>query len=80
MEIYPAGTSGRLDVAKVADAAVVAERLAPARVTLPKVVTVEPRVTTVLPIVALAFWRLALVTAMATLAALVIWPWALTVI
>lgn len=57
MEIYPAGTSGRLDVAKVADAAVVAERLAPARVTLPKVVTVEPRVTVVLPIVELEFWR-----------------------
>ena len=46
--------------------------LAPARVTLPKLVTVDPRVTTVLPIVALEFWRLALVTAIATLLALVI--------
>ena len=55
MGMYPAGTSGRLDVAKVADAAVVAEMLAPARVTLPKLVTVDPRVTTVLPMVELEF-------------------------
>jgi hypothetical protein len=53
--MYPAGTSGRLEVAKVADADVVTAMLAPARVTLPKLLTVEPRVTTVLPIVALEF-------------------------
>jgi hypothetical protein len=57
MGIYPAGTSGRLDVANVAVAALVAEMLAPARVTLPRLVTVEPSVTVVLPIVELEFWR-----------------------
>jgi len=65
--MYPAGTSGRLDVAKVADADVVDVAFTTctltvpdgivtlARVKLPMLVTVEPKVTVVLPIVAVLF-------------------------
>jgi len=61
--MYPAGTSGKLDVAKVAVDDVVDVELTTctltvpdgivtlARVKLPMLVTVEPKVTVVLPIV-----------------------------
>jgi hypothetical protein len=55
IDIYPAGTNGKLDVAKVADAPVVADMFAPAKVTFPKIVTVEPKVMVVLPIITLLF-------------------------
>ena len=65
--MYPAGTSGRLDVAKVAVDDVVDVALTTctltvpdgivtlARVKLPILVTVEPKVTVVLPMVAVLF-------------------------
>ena len=65
--MYPAGTSGRLDVAKVADADVVDVALMTCTLTvpdgivtlasdkLPILVTVEPKVTVVLPIVVVLF-------------------------
>ena len=65
--MYPAGTRGKLDVAKVAVDDVVDVALTTctltvpdgmvtlARVKLPMLVTVEPKVTVVLPIVAVLF-------------------------
>jgi hypothetical protein len=55
IEIYPAGTNGKLDVAKVADTAVVAEIFALANVKLPTEVVVAPSVNVVFPNVNVLF-------------------------